>query len=48
MMAMYIATKILEGKQDYTYIFSINIYKKYQDDVDSILIAEGRQDLISK
>lgn len=48
MMAMYIATKILEGRQDYTYVFSINIYKKYQDDVDSILIAEGRQDLIKR
>jgi hypothetical protein len=46
MMAMYIATKIMEGTQDYSYVFSIQIYKKYQADVDAILIAEGRQDLI--
>jgi len=46
MMAMYIATKILSGSQDYTYVFSISLYKKYQDDVDAILIGEGRQDLI--
>lgn len=46
MMAMYIATKILEGKQDYAYVFSISLYVRYQADVDAILIAEGRQDLI--
>lgn len=47
-MAMYMAEKILQGKQDYTKIFSINLYKKYQDDVDAILIAEGRTDLIAR
>lgn len=47
-MAMYMAEKILQGKQDYTKIFSINLYKKYQDDVDAILIAEGREDLIER
>lgn len=46
MMAMYMAQKILEGKQDYVSVFSVNPYKKYQDDVDAILIAEGRQELI--
>jgi hypothetical protein len=46
MMALYIAGKILEGKQDYQYVFSISYYKPYQDDVDAILIAEGRQGLI--
>lgn len=46
MMAMYIAQKILEGKQDYKYVFSISVYQRYQDDVDAILIGEGRQDLI--
>lgn len=46
MMAMYIAMKIMEGKQDYAAIFSISLYRKYKEDVDAILIAEGRQDLI--
>lgn len=48
MMAMYIASKILEGKQNYEYVFSITLYQRYQDDVDAILIAEGRQDLIKR
>lgn len=45
-MAMYMAEKILQGKQDYARVFSISLYKKYQEDVDAILIAEGREDLI--
>ncbi len=40
--------KIMEGKQDYAKIFSFQLYKKYQDDVDAILIAEGREDLIKR
>lgn len=47
-MAMYMAEKILQGKQDYAKIFSVSLYKKYQDDVDAILIAEGREDLIER
>lgn len=47
-MAMYIATKIMEGSQDYTFVFSISLYKRYQNDVDAILIAEGKQDLIKR
>lgn len=43
---MYMATKIMNGEQTYLKIFSIRIYKKYQDDVDAILIGEGREDLI--
>lgn len=45
-MAMYMAERILNGSQDYSRIFSVSLYKKYQDDVDAILIAEGREDLI--
>jgi len=45
-MTMYIARKIMEGKQDYVAVFSTTIYQRYQDDVDAILIAEGREDLI--
>lgn len=48
MMAMYIALKIMEGSQDYEYVFSIQLYKRYQDDVDAILIAEGKQNLIKR
>lgn len=47
-MAMYMADKILQGKQDYAKMFSVSIYKKYQEDVDAILIAEGREDLIKR
>lgn len=47
-MAMYTADKILQGKQDYAKVFSVSIYKKYQEDVDAILIAEGREDLIKR
>lgn len=48
MMAMYIASKILAGSQKYEYVFGLTLYKSYQDDVDAILIAEGRQDLIKR
>lgn len=47
-MAMYMAEKILQGTQGYEKIFSFQLYKKYQDDVDAILIAEGKQDLIKR
>lgn len=45
-MAAYFAMKIMDGSQDYASVFSVSIYKRYQDDVDAILIAEGKQDLI--
>ncbi|MFD1203748.1 hypothetical protein ACFQ38_01735 [Sporosarcina contaminans] len=48
MMAMYMAMKIMDGSQAYEFIFSVSVYKKYQDDVDAILIAEGKQDLIKR
>lgn len=47
-MAIYMAEKIMQGKQDYAKTFSFSLYRKYQDDVDLILIAEGREDLIKK
>lgn len=46
MMAMYIAQKIMDGSQKYDYVFSISLYKRYQEDVNAILIGEGKQDLI--
>ena len=48
MMAMYIAGKLMDGSQDYTFVFSVVMYKRYQDDVDAILIADGRQELIKR
>ncbi len=45
-MAEYIARKIIEGSQEYEYVFGITIYKKYQNEVDAILIREGKDDLI--
>ena len=48
MMAMYMALKIMEGRQDYESVFSFELYKQYQDDVDAILVAEGKADLIKR
>ncbi len=45
-MAMYMATRIMAGTLDYYTIFSSAYFKPYKDDVDVILIADGRQDLI--
>ena len=47
-MAMYIAAKIIDGKQSYAKVFSIKMYQRYQDDVDTILIGEGKEELIVK
>lgn len=46
MMAQYIAEKILLGQQSYAKIFGFKMYKRYQEDVNCILVAEGREDLI--
>ena len=46
MMAMYMAQKIISGQQSYKKIFSVSVYRRYQADVDAILIAEGCEDLI--
>ena len=47
-MAMYMAAKIMDGQQSYAKVFSIKMYQRYQDDVDAILIAEGKEELIVK
>lgn len=47
-MAMYMAAKIMDGQQSYANVFSIKMYRRYQDDVDAILIAEGKEELIVK
>ena len=47
-MAQFIAAKIIGGSQDYAQTFAKPFFHKYQEDVDTILIAEGREDLIVK
>lgn len=32
---------------DYQVVFAIPVYKQYQDAVNAVLVAEGRQELIS-
>lgn len=43
-MAAYLALQIMKGNLDYTAV--VNKFGKYKDDIDTILIAEGKQDLI--
>lgn len=43
-MAVYLAQRIMEGKLDYKAV--VTKYPQYKNDIDSILVAEGRQDLI--
>ena len=45
-MAAYFAIQIEGGKLSYQKVFSIKMWQRYQDDVDAILIADGKQDLI--
>lgn len=45
-MALFIATGIIEGLFSYDDIFKYAIYEKYQAEVNGILISEGRKDLI--
>ena len=50
MMAMFIAARLIEGRvKGFTYqnIFRFRMYQQYKEDVDAILIAEGREDLIA-
>lgn len=47
-MALFIANRILVGQYDYATIMQLSLFAKYKDDVDQILIAEGREDLIKK
>lgn len=47
-MAPYFADAIMEGRMDYRAVFAITLYQRYQDAVDAILTAEGKQDLIKR
>lgn len=43
-MATYLALQILKGKLSYEKVMSK--YSQYKDDIDTILIGEGKEDLI--
>jgi hypothetical protein len=45
-MAAYLASQIIAGKLSYLAVFSRPTWKPYQEAVDDILVAEGREDLI--
>lgn len=47
-MALFIANRIIDGKFTYAGIFKFTIYQRYRSDVDAILTAEGRIDLIER
>lgn len=54
-MSTFIAQRIMEaydksaeeGKAKYRAYFGVKLYKKWQEDVDSILKVEGYEDVIS-
>ncbi len=45
-MAAYLALGISEGRLDYTAVVTNPRLAQFKDDIDTILIAEGKQDLI--
>lgn len=45
-MAIYLAMRIMDGAMDYAAIFNQTRFQKYKADVDAILAAENKQDLI--
>lgn len=47
-MAMFIALRLMDGTFKYKTIFGFNFYKKFQEQTNAILVAEGREDLIEE
>lgn len=43
-MAGYLALQIMDGALDYVAV--VTLYPQFKEDIDAILIMEGRQDLI--
>ncbi|MGM0971696.1 MAG: hypothetical protein ACQEW2_02430 [Bacillota bacterium] len=43
-MAAYFAMRIEDGKLDYTAV--VTKYPQFKEDIDLILVADGKQDLI--
>jgi hypothetical protein len=48
MMALYIALKIIDETFTYNGIFKFRLYQRYREEVEAILEAEGKADLIGK
>ena len=44
-MAGYLAMQILKGKLSYTQV--VEKFPQHKEEIDSILVLEGREDLIS-
>jgi len=44
-MAAYLAMRIEQGKLDYMAV--ISKYSQFKSDIDEILVADGKQDLIA-
>lgn len=47
-MAEYLAKKIISGEQSYSKVFGISVYRRYQNDTNNILIADGYGHLIQQ
>lgn len=45
-MAMYIAMRIMDGAMDYKTV--VKKFPQYKNAIDTILIGEGREDLIEE
>lgn len=45
-MALYLAMQIIKGKLSYEKVMTK--YSEYKDEIDTILIGEGREDLITQ
>lgn len=45
-MAAYLALGIEEGRLDYAAVIGNARFTQFKDDIDAILIADGKQDLI--
>lgn len=45
---MFIALRLMDGTFEYKVIFGFERYKRYMEDTNAILIAEGRKDLIEE
>lgn len=45
-MAAYFAMRLMKGALDYTVV--VNAYPQFQEDIDLILVAEGRSEIIVK
>lgn len=45
-MAAYLALQISKGNLDYVAVTTHPTWKQFKEDIDAILIADGKEDLI--